>query len=1160
MPDSNQTRPALKTGWRAAFIGRKPETGELRAGLKDLLDGRGRLFLLSGEPGIGKTRLADELAHEATALGAQVAWGRCWDGEDAPAYWPWIQVLRSSTRGRDIDAIASSMGAGTAAILNLVPEFRTAGLTAPGSAESQPDAPGSSTPQIPEMERFRLFDAIAGFLRTFALDNPLIIILDDVHVADIDSLLLLRFLARDLRSAPIMLVASYRESEVHLDPRRNELLNDAGREGERILLRGLSEPDIAEFLECVTGTPPHPKLVVNLHRATEGNPFFLNETVKLLISEGRLDSGTVRSLTEFEIPEGVRALIRRRIQMVSEATRETLALASPIGREFDLAMLRLLSPLTDHQLETALNEAIACGLLGAVTEPLARYRYSHALVCETLYSDLPASVRQRLHLKIGETLERFVPNHEKPHFARVAHHFVRALPIGPVDKAVEYARRGAEQAVAVHAYEEAVRLYRTMLDVLEQQSPAENELRFEAALSLGDAMNRAGLFNQCRAAFESAAEIARKIGNNDYFIRAVLGRGMPITEAGVIDRTLISLIEEALAKVGEGDPGGRAMLMSRLAHELYWTDETDRRMMLAREAIEIARRLGDIPALIYVLNYGYLSLWNPDNVDDRAAAVEELISLAQETRSNQWMLRGRQLRFVNLLEMGDIPAAREELAAFRDLTLQLQQPYGVLELSEASMALLDGNLEETRRFAQRALAIGENLEGRTGQFRQTFTAIDFAVRWQEGRLAELQQTIKDIVDRSTKAGFRATDSVVPRCALALCYCETGCRDDAVIQFERLAADDFGWIPRKMTWLAIIILLAEVCAQLGDTRRAQLLYELLAPYASLSPLLTWHVCFGSARHYLGRLAVTMSRHDQAIEHFEAALQFNRRMGARLWVVHNQYHCAETLLVRNRPGDRERAHTLLRECIETAAELGIKILEQKARTALGLRVGVGASENRALESGSNQFHREGDFWTIGYRGKVFRLKDIKGMSYIARLLANPGVEVHAVDLMSGGALAPPAEDPAQDRNVRVEREGEDSEERRDPDDLRFVRYDDAGAMLDSQAKASYKRRLDELQQELEDAKEFGDADRAAAIQEEIDALARELRRAIGIGGRDRRAGSTSERARLNVTRATKAAIDRIGRNDPDLARWLSKSIRTGTFCSYLPDPAAQVSWRL
>ena len=468
MTNSNQTGPVVKTA--ATFVGRKWESAELRSALEDAVAGRGRLVLVAGEPGMGKTRLADELAGEATSLGAQVAWGRCWESKDAPAYWPWIQILRSSIRGREPVAIESYMGSGASAILNLIPEFRAAGFANAGPTEAGSDASvPSAGNQVPEMERFRLFDSVTNFLRNFALDTPLVIILDDVHAADVDSLLLLRFLARDLRSARIMLIATYRESEVRLESRRTELVNDIHREGDRILLRGLTEPDTAEFVARTARARPDPKTVAALHAATEGNPFFLREIISLLISEGRLDSRLLHSIASFEIPLGVRSAIRRHVHLVSEAARATLALASTIGREFDLKMLRELSPLADQELYAALDEAVASGLLGTVGRPVTRYRYSHALVCETLDAELPAIDRQRLHLKIAEALERLTPAGEKPNFAKVAHHYVRALPSGSVQKALEYSRCGAEQAIAVHAYEEAVRLYRTMLDVLPLQ-------------------------------------------------------------------------------------------------------------------------------------------------------------------------------------------------------------------------------------------------------------------------------------------------------------------------------------------------------------------------------------------------------------------------------------------------------------------------------------------------------------------------------------------------------------------------------------------------------------------------------------------------------------------------------------------------------------------
>jgi tetratricopeptide (TPR) repeat protein len=1151
MQNSNQAPPAIKPGSVTSFVGRRKESRDIRSAFEQAISGRGSIHLISGEPGIGKTRLADELAREAAGLEMRIAWGWCWESEDAPPYWPWIQILRSVIRGCDPSVIASQMGGGAEIIASLVPESRDAAIPSDSSRDaiSADSSEPSAGSHMPEMERFRLFDSISSFLQSFANDNLLLLIFDDIHSADVDSLLLLRFLARDLRRTRITILGTYRDSEVRLDPRRSELISDIEREGQRVHLIGFDEADTAEFVERAMNAHPDPKMVTSLYQTTEGNPLFLNETMRLLISEGRLRDRLSPLTSNYEVPDGIRATIRRRVRLVSESTHELLSRASSIGREFDLPTLRALTDFPNGQVHAALDEAVGAGLLGTVGGPLARYRYSHALIRETLYDELPAGMRRKLHLTIAETLEHLGPDEIKAHPSEIANHFVRALPEGPVDKALEYARSAAQQALAFHAYEDAVRFYRTMLEILPLQSAVDENLRFETTISLGDALNRAGLFNQCRETFELAALASRRAQNPDHLIRAALGRGMPITESGVIDRTLIALLEEALRAAAKDDFGRRAMLMARLGSELYWSDEAERGAELARQAVELARSIDDDHTLIYVLHYAHMSLWSPDNLEQRCATIDELIELALKNNSRHWALRGHYLRFVNLLEMGNLQAAREQLAAYRDLTVQLQQPYGVRELCEASMALVEGHLDDARQLAERALSIGENLEGRTGHFRQTFYVILLTIRWQQGQLHELQPVLRDIVDRSSGAAFRASDSVAARCVLALSYCEAGHREEAALEFERLAAANFAGIPRKMTWLGCMVVLAEICAQLGDAGRAKVLYDLLLPYASRNPLLTWHVCFGSARHYLGRLALTMSRVDEAIDHFEAATRANQLLGAQLWVVTNQYYWAEALMVRNKSGDRDQARSILKLCLHSAAQLGITLVQRKAEPLLGVQTIVEPPVSNAISEAFNEFHREGDFWTVRYEGRVSRIRDIKGMSYIANLLTGSGRDFHVLELTGVGLGSGPGEEQSDRRMSELERE-----------DLHLVFSGDAGEMLDAEAKASYKRRLDELRVEQEEAREFGDADRAAGIQEEIDAVTRELRRAIGLGGRDRRAGSVAERARLNVSRAIKSAIGRIARTDPGLGTLLSKSIKTGLFCSYVPPSNASEPWRV
>jgi len=630
--------------------------------------------------------------------------------------------------------------------------------------------------------------------------------------------------------------------------------------------------------------------------------------------------------------------------------------------------------------------------------------------------------------------------------------------------------------------------------------------------------------------------------------RAALGRASPITETGVIDEALISLLEEALSALGDEDERFRAMLMARLSWEIYWNPDRERRISLARSAIAMARRLGDIPALTFVLYYTLLALWTPDNLNERLETTDEIVRLTEES-SKYESLRAHYLRFVYLLELGDIQSAREEIETCRDLIDKIRQPYGALEMCQASLAFLEGRFSEGLQFAARAMTIAENLEGRAGHFRQTYYSFEFLLRTERGQIADLEQMVKGLVSHSDKAPFRSAAPAVARCVLALIYCDKGRIEDAAAEFEALAVDDFGYLPKDMAWLSALVLLSEVCVRLGDRDRAVALYSALAPYASRNSLLTWHVCYGPVSYYLGMLAAMMGRLDESEAHFQAALSLNRQMGAHSWMAHTQYQYASMLSERARGKDRESALTLLQRCRETASALDMTSLEKSILTLFALGEEANATGVKTSDATAKIFVREGDFWTISHRGKVFRLKNIKGVGYLAHLLSHPGVEFHALDLTAALGLGETGTGTSERQRLGI------TDKQLAEAGLRVGSPTDAGEMLDAEAKKAYKLRVIELRDQLEDAKELGNTERQAKIQDEIDAVARELSRAVGLGGRDRRAASTAERARVSVTQAIKAAIERIAKNDPELGRMLARTIRTGNFCSYVPDSHRQ-----
>ena len=413
---------------------------ELRAGLEDALSGRGRLMMLVGEPGIGKTRTSEEFATYARLRNAQVVWGRCYEGEGAPAYWPWVQAIRSYVHEREPQQLMSEMGPGAADIAQVVSEVkeRLPGLPVPPTLE-------------PEQARFRLFDSITTFLKNASGQKPMVLVLDDLHWGDKPSLLLLQFLARELRGSRLLVLGTYRDVELRRQHPLSQTLGELGREGlsHRIILRGLSENDVARFVEITSGARPPQALVDAVFRETEGNPFFVNEVVRLLVADGRLDKPESVTSWSVTIPQGVREVVGRRLDHLSDECNRVLTIGSVIGREFDLKTVeKVLSQaeegrMTGDRLIEVLEEAVAARVITEVPNKVDSYSFAHALIRETLYEELSTTRRVRLHRQIGEALEELDAEGNLP---QLAYHFAEAAPGGDVEKAVDYAERAAERA------------------------------------------------------------------------------------------------------------------------------------------------------------------------------------------------------------------------------------------------------------------------------------------------------------------------------------------------------------------------------------------------------------------------------------------------------------------------------------------------------------------------------------------------------------------------------------------------------------------------------------------------------------------------------------------------------------------------------------------
>ncbi|MGH9187211.1 MAG: ATP-binding protein, partial [Acidimicrobiales bacterium] len=432
-----------------ALVGREPELHALRTALQAALQGRASVALIAGEAGIGKTRLVEALVGEAQAAGAETLWGGA-DAPGAPAFWAWSQALRAHVGHIDPVRLAAEVGAGGAEISALVPDVQR---ILPGLAL----LPAMSA----EGSRYELFDAVARMLGAAAGRQPLVVVLDDLHAADPDSLSLLEFVGRELRDAALLLVATYRPDEApgrrHLQQAVGELARS--RATTLLHLGGLPPAEIGVLIESVTGSAPRPATVEALHRHTGGNPFFVIESVRLLEAQGALDDPALAMGGAIEVPPSVRAVVVGRLATASERCGRVLGLAAALGPTFTLDLLVEAVGRGEDEILDALEEAVVTGLVRETATP-GRFAFAHALVHEVVGASMSRARQVQFHRRFAQVLEaRLAEVDDTELVSEVAYHWCAAGKNGDTEKALHYATLAAERAMAQHGYEEAARGY-----------------------------------------------------------------------------------------------------------------------------------------------------------------------------------------------------------------------------------------------------------------------------------------------------------------------------------------------------------------------------------------------------------------------------------------------------------------------------------------------------------------------------------------------------------------------------------------------------------------------------------------------------------------------------------------------------------------------------
>ena len=869
--------------------------------LAALARGEPNVLCLVGEPGVGKTRLASECAAAAAARGATVAWGRSWEGGGAPPLHPWRQAL-------------AAIGA----------PLRTGG-----------DEVGV------EAARFVVLEQIRAAVDEAGAASPLVVVLEDLHAADPASVTAVRYLAGAL-TTPVLLVATWRELELRADPERRAELSAVARAARVLALEGFAADELASYLEAHRA-PADGAAVRAVAEVTAGNPLF----VQTLLRRPGDPAALARA-------GGVEEAIRRWLDPLDPAVLDLLRLAAVIGREFDLEVLTELEggPVLDR-----LAPALAMGTI-ALSGPM-RAGFHHALIRETLYSDLPADARAELHVRVADALEAVHGRGSAEHVGAIAAHRVAGAAHGGADAAIDACLEAGARAARLGAAETARARYEQVLEL----RPSDPDRVAAAHEGLGRSAWAIGDRPAARAAFLALAETGREHGRGDLLAAAALGIGgdFGFVDYGV-DEDHNALLAEAIAGAPEQDLALRARLLARLAIGVLYAGDPKRPVAIADEAVALAQEAGDDAALAHALAARRLVATSAPEAEANLALSEATTAAAQRAGILELVLRGTSMRCFDLLELGRVEDARAAITRYEELAERLRHPYFLSSPAQrrAGIADLQGDWEAGDRWLEEAVHRGSG-PFESPELADSVRTLAYLRALLRGELAPLEPALREAL--ASPSHVQATW----RCALVVLLTEAGRLDEARAELERLGPPAFSALRHDPFRPPGLIVLAHAVPRLDAPEIAEALLAELEPYAGQAEnVLHTTASFGAVSRLLGDLEASLERWDAAAARDEHARTFNRRLGAVPLVARCEAALAEV--------DRRRA---------------------------------GPAPGPATLTGpAPSFWREGGQWALGDPAKPLRLPDLKGLRHIRRLLEHPGVEIHALELAGGTAAAPVA----------------------------------------------------------------------------------------------------------------------------------------------------------
>ena len=893
------------------FAGRAAEIDQLAAAWQDSLTGRPRIALVSGEPGMGKTRLAAELADRLCATGAVALHGRCDEGLGVP-YQPFVEALSPLVEAWSTDTVARLAGTNAAELTRLLPS-----LSRLGEPPARRGDPGS--------ERLLLFEAVTTLITTLSRERPLLLVLDDLQWATESTLVLLRHVLRAPTPAPFLVLGLYRGTELPRDHPLAAPLTAFPRDTElsRLSLEGLDADELADLVGGVADgelAAAARDVADRLRRMTGGNPFFALEVMRH-VAEARTRDATTpttidpAALDDLDLPEGIRHVISRRLSRLSDDCNRVLTVGAVAGPTFSLRLLERIPHLglDEDSIIDALDEAIVARVIVEAEGRAGAYEFTHALVRQTMVSELSSTRRARLHRRVAEAIEAVSPAGTE--LEALAYHCTEAALDGQADKAVEYGRLAAAAAIGSLAYETAAALLERALLVAELREPIDHRVRAQLLGDLADAHWRAGNSVGCKEAAEQAASEAERGGAADLAAMAAVLH-TTATVWGDEDPVSPELCQRALSRLAPQQGGLRSRVLSALS---YYRAAADNQgllaQVLAEEALDLAVDADDDDALADSLYAKGIALLGSHRVEQRHAVAAHLIELGTQRQHAEWRARGLRIRGVTALEQGDRPAFEADLHELENLGREVGSWVWQTTAAEwrGMLALLEGRFHDVNGLAAKMLALARN----DANFLNVWGGQVVVMKREMGESHEVVGMIAAALrEREQFAVYRTVYTAL--------LADSGQHDRAKEELDRLAAYDFNMIPRDIGWPTALALLADVCVTLGDAAKGAILYRHLTPFTGRLVVMAWGIaCLGAADRYLGRLAALAGELALADRHFTAAAELEAQVGAEPALARTRHHHAEVLRRIATADSSARARELQAAADATAGRLGMAL---------------------------------------------------------------------------------------------------------------------------------------------------------------------------------------------------------------------------------------------